>query len=125
MTFTYARVGLELWGSQSIGECTQRQLDNIKSKRRVSTYFRDFFLVNKFRIFCSASATHKRNVLIKMFIDFLILYTHHAPYSSVCLLHTYWSIRDTKSVFIIFDLQRVKRVRARARKNRWTTQCKY
>ncbi|CAD7084718.1 unnamed protein product [Hermetia illucens] len=35
MTFTYARVGLELWGSQSIGECTQRQLDNIKSKRRV------------------------------------------------------------------------------------------
>lgn len=37
MTFTYARVGIELWGSQSIGECTQRQLDNIKSKRRVST----------------------------------------------------------------------------------------
>ncbi|XP_043467178.1 tachykinin-like peptides receptor 99D [Leptopilina heterotoma] len=35
MTFTYARVGLELWGSQSIGEATQRQLDNIKSKRRV------------------------------------------------------------------------------------------
>lgn len=36
MTYTYARVGIELWGSQSIGECTQRQLDNIKSKRRVS-----------------------------------------------------------------------------------------
>ncbi|XP_031767015.1 tachykinin-like peptides receptor 99D isoform X1 [Galleria mellonella] len=35
MTFTYARVGVELWGSQSIGECTQRQLDNVKSKRRV------------------------------------------------------------------------------------------
>ncbi|KAJ9576106.1 hypothetical protein L9F63_007071, partial [Diploptera punctata] len=35
MTFTYARVGKELWGSQSIGECTQRQLENIKSKRRV------------------------------------------------------------------------------------------
>ncbi|XP_063218369.1 tachykinin-like peptides receptor 99D, partial [Bacillus rossius redtenbacheri] len=35
MTFTYARVGLELWGSQSIGECTQRQLENIKAKRRV------------------------------------------------------------------------------------------
>ncbi|EAA00906.6 AGAP001592-PA [Anopheles gambiae str. PEST] len=35
MTYTYARVGLELWGSKSIGECTQRQLDNIKSKRRV------------------------------------------------------------------------------------------
>ncbi|XP_069700376.1 tachykinin-like peptides receptor 99D isoform X2 [Periplaneta americana] len=35
MTFTYARVGRELWGSQSIGECTQRQLDNIRSKRRV------------------------------------------------------------------------------------------
>jgi tachykinin receptor 3 len=37
MTFTYTRVGVELWGSQSIGECTQRQLDNIKSKRRVSS----------------------------------------------------------------------------------------
>jgi tachykinin-like receptor len=36
MSYTYVRVGLELWGSQSIGECTQRQLDNIKSKRRVS-----------------------------------------------------------------------------------------
>ncbi|KAK0168217.1 hypothetical protein PV327_002042 [Microctonus hyperodae] len=35
MTFTYARVGFELWGSQSIGESTQRQLDNIRSKRRV------------------------------------------------------------------------------------------
>uniref|UniRef100_A0A1B6D2R7 G-protein coupled receptors family 1 profile domain-containing protein n=1 Tax=Clastoptera arizonana TaxID=38151 RepID=A0A1B6D2R7_9HEMI len=35
MSFTYALVGLELWGSQSIGECTQRQLENIKSKRRV------------------------------------------------------------------------------------------
>lgn len=35
MTVTYARVGLELWGSQVLGECTQRQLDNIKSKRRV------------------------------------------------------------------------------------------
>lgn len=36
MSYTYARVGSELWGSQSIGECTQRQLENIKSKRRVS-----------------------------------------------------------------------------------------
>ncbi|XP_044762535.1 tachykinin-like peptides receptor 99D [Coccinella septempunctata] len=35
MTFTYARIGKELWGSQSIGECTQRQMENIKSKRRV------------------------------------------------------------------------------------------
>ncbi|KAG8230363.1 hypothetical protein J437_LFUL010575 [Ladona fulva] len=35
MSYTYVRVGIELWGSQSIGECTQRQLENIKSKRRV------------------------------------------------------------------------------------------
>lgn len=35
MGYAYARVGKELWGSQSIGECTQRQLDNIRSKRRV------------------------------------------------------------------------------------------
>lgn len=37
MTFAYARIGCELWGSQSIGECTQRQMENIKSKRRVSS----------------------------------------------------------------------------------------
>lgn len=36
MSFTYAMIGHELWGSQSIGECTQRQLEHIKSKRRVS-----------------------------------------------------------------------------------------
>jgi len=36
MGYTYTRVGIELWGSQSIGEATQRQLENIKSKRRVS-----------------------------------------------------------------------------------------
>lgn len=41
MGFTYAMIGQELWGSQSIGECTQRQLEHIKSKRRVS-----FFLIN-------------------------------------------------------------------------------
>lgn len=39
MTFTYARVGVELWGSKSIGESTQRQLDNVKSKRRVCIFF--------------------------------------------------------------------------------------
>lgn len=39
MTFTYATVGVELWGSQSIGECTQRQLDNIKSKRKVGNKY--------------------------------------------------------------------------------------
>lgn len=47
MTFTYARIGIELWGSQSIGECTQRQMDNIKSKRRVSIKYKkktDFLL---------------------------------------------------------------------------------
>ncbi|VVC97391.1 unnamed protein product, partial [Leptidea sinapis] len=27
MTYTYAKVGRELWGSKSIGECTQRQLE--------------------------------------------------------------------------------------------------
>lgn len=35
MTFTYARIGLELWGSQSIGENTAGQLEGIRSKRRV------------------------------------------------------------------------------------------
>ncbi|XP_044585486.1 tachykinin-like peptides receptor 99D isoform X1 [Cotesia glomerata] len=35
MTYTYARIGLELWGSQSIGEITHNQLESIKGKRRV------------------------------------------------------------------------------------------
>ncbi|XP_035216198.1 tachykinin-like peptides receptor 99D [Stegodyphus dumicola] len=34
MTFTYFRVGRELWGSQSIGECTQKQIESVKSKRK-------------------------------------------------------------------------------------------
>ncbi|XP_036323655.1 tachykinin-like peptides receptor 99D [Rhagoletis pomonella] len=35
MTFTYSRVGFELWGSKAIGEHTPRQVENVKSKRRV------------------------------------------------------------------------------------------
>lgn len=35
MTFTYFRVGRELWGSQSIGEITARQVENIRSKRKI------------------------------------------------------------------------------------------
>lgn len=36
MTVTYSRVGIELWGSKAIGEYTPRQVENVKSKRRVS-----------------------------------------------------------------------------------------
>ncbi|KAL9894569.1 tachykinin-like receptor at 99D isoform 2-T2 [Glossina fuscipes fuscipes] len=35
MTVTYSRVGFELWGSKAIGEYTPRQVENIKSKRRI------------------------------------------------------------------------------------------
>ncbi|CAD6993177.1 unnamed protein product [Ceratitis capitata] len=35
MTVTYSRVGIELWGSKAIGEYTPRQVENVKSKRRV------------------------------------------------------------------------------------------
>ncbi|KAG5878212.1 hypothetical protein JTB14_009777 [Gonioctena quinquepunctata] len=35
MIFTYTRIGMELWGSQSIGEITERQKKNIQSKRKV------------------------------------------------------------------------------------------
>lgn len=35
MSYTYFRVGQELWGSQSIGECTAKQMESIKSKRKV------------------------------------------------------------------------------------------
>lgn len=36
MTVTYSRVGIELWGSKTIGEYTPRQVENVRSKRRVS-----------------------------------------------------------------------------------------
>ncbi|XP_037809076.1 tachykinin-like peptides receptor 99D [Lucilia sericata] len=35
MSVTYSRVGIELWGSKAIGEYTPRQVENVKSKRRV------------------------------------------------------------------------------------------
>ena len=35
MIYTYFRVGMELWGSQSIGECTAKQMESIKSKRKI------------------------------------------------------------------------------------------
>ncbi|XP_046445814.1 tachykinin-like peptides receptor 99D isoform X2 [Daphnia pulex] len=35
MGYAYFQVGVELWGSQGIGECTDHQMENVKSKRRV------------------------------------------------------------------------------------------
>ncbi|XP_023012805.1 tachykinin-like peptides receptor 86C [Leptinotarsa decemlineata] len=39
MTLSYAVMGTVLWGSRSIGEKTQRQVDSIKSKRKVVKMF--------------------------------------------------------------------------------------
>jgi hypothetical protein len=36
MAGCYTAMGRELWGSRSIGEMTQRQIDSIRSKRKVS-----------------------------------------------------------------------------------------
>lgn len=35
MSFTYSRVGLELWGSRAIGEFSEAQAEGIRSKRKV------------------------------------------------------------------------------------------
>ncbi|PSN41560.1 Tachykinin-like peptides receptor 86C [Blattella germanica] len=35
MVACYTAMGRELWGSRSIGELTQRQIDSIRSKRKV------------------------------------------------------------------------------------------
>ncbi|XP_054168321.1 tachykinin-like peptides receptor 99D [Oppia nitens] len=35
MIYTYFRVGRELWGSSAIGECTAKQMESIKSKRKI------------------------------------------------------------------------------------------
>lgn len=37
LTVTYTRVGIELWGSQAIGEQTSVQTIRVKSKRKVNT----------------------------------------------------------------------------------------
>ncbi|XP_066903444.1 tachykinin-like peptides receptor 86C [Halyomorpha halys] len=39
MVCCYTAMGKELWGSRSIGELTQRQIDSIKSKRKVVKMF--------------------------------------------------------------------------------------
>nr|XP_015837848.1 PREDICTED: tachykinin-like peptides receptor 86C isoform X2 [Tribolium castaneum] len=39
MSFSYTIMGKELWGSRSIGEMTQRQIDSIRSKRKVVKMF--------------------------------------------------------------------------------------
>ncbi|GBP17386.1 Tachykinin-like peptides receptor 86C [Eumeta japonica] len=39
MTFFYSAMGRVLWGSRSIGELTQRQIDSIRSKRKVVRMF--------------------------------------------------------------------------------------
>ncbi|KAL0832963.1 hypothetical protein ABMA28_001097 [Loxostege sticticalis] len=39
MTFFYSAMGKVLWGSRSIGELTQRQVDSIRSKRKVVKMF--------------------------------------------------------------------------------------
>ena len=38
LTVTYSRVGIELWGSQAIGEETTVQHDSVKSKRKVCVF---------------------------------------------------------------------------------------
>jgi len=37
LAVTYTRVGVELWGHQSIGERTPSQIETLKSKRKVHT----------------------------------------------------------------------------------------
>lgn len=43
MGYAYFQVGVELWGSQGIGECTDHQMENVRSKRRVNNVFLIFF----------------------------------------------------------------------------------
>ncbi|KAL0275015.1 UNVERIFIED_CONTAM: hypothetical protein PYX00_003006 [Menopon gallinae] len=49
MAVCYTLMGIELWGSRSIGEFTQRQMDSIKSKRKV---VRMFIIVVTIFAFC-------------------------------------------------------------------------
>lgn len=56
MVVCYTLMGKELWGSQSIGEHTERQKESVKSKKKVSkTQFKAFssnqcFLILYFKI---------------------------------------------------------------------------
>jgi hypothetical protein len=61
MVACYSAMGRELWGSRSIGERTQRQVDSIRSKKKVRTLqvqsVRDLRSVSPF--WCQASSeTH-------------------------------------------------------------------
>ncbi len=52
MGYAYFQVGVELWGSQGIGECTDHQMENVRSKRRVgySILFKIRFDIDKRRL---------------------------------------------------------------------------
>jgi len=67
MGFTYAMIGHELWGSQSIGECTQRQLEHIKSKRRVSLFYQFKCITKKHILSFSIKNVAQLTVQLKLF----------------------------------------------------------
>lgn len=56
MAVCYTLMGRELWGSRSIGELTQRQIDSVKSKRKVrkslilSNYLSNFEILNEVKL---------------------------------------------------------------------------
>lgn len=49
MAICYTLMGKELWGSRSIGELTQRQIDSMNSKKKVSQIYKSFFATFEFR----------------------------------------------------------------------------
>ena len=61
MSFTYLKIGRELWGSTYIGECCDTQIANIKSKKRVSESWNLFF----FSIFIESSFEHSMGFQVR------------------------------------------------------------
>lgn len=71
MIVCYSLMGRELWGSRSIGEHTERQLESMKSKKKVRPFYNEnillYFVVvsaninnsqdNKTNIFCEKASS--------------------------------------------------------------------
>lgn len=66
MAICYTLMGRELWGSKSIGEQTQRQLDNIKSKRKVR-------FTKRFKLFSNIILKNKWNITFRTHLTYILI----------------------------------------------------
>lgn len=79
MSFTYFRVGKVLWGSQGIGESVARQMESIKSKKKVAND------LNVFKYFFKNSQSIKQKLFSVEFKNETVLFRKRKKFKSLNL----------------------------------------